>query len=260
MNKIERGSFPFYQFGHLSACPEIVHFVSSGTKSVGFSEATDPGQIRENRLALAKAVGFRPECWVTAHQVHADHVAVVTQEDAGRGALDKASRLPDTDALVTNRKQVCLMVFSADCVPVLMYDPVKKAIAAVHAGWRGTAARIVVRAIEVMQQKFGCLPADLKVGIGPSIGKCCFEVNREVACIFRDLFPASASVVSLGKNPGKYQVDLWEANKQELIGAGVKPENIEVAAMCSVCHPEHFFSYRREGKAAGRFGAGIMLC
>lgn len=256
----KEGNFPFYRFRHFSECPGLVHFVSSGEKNIGFSGETDSRLIRENRLALADAVGFPPESWVTAHQVHSANVTVVTGKEAGRGSMDKESRLPDTDALITNEPGVCLMVLSADCVPVLLYDPVRKVVAAVHAGWRGTVAQIVVRTVTAMVEQFGCYPADIRAGIGPSIGKCCFEVGEEVATHFRGLFPGNERIVSVGEKAGKYQVDLWEANRQELLGAGLMAGHIEVAGMCSVCHPEHFFSYRRDGKSAGRFGAGIMLC
>lgn len=253
----KNGEFPFYRFHNLSVFPEIKHFVSSGTKTIGFSEEVESGAIRRNRLSLAKAVGFGADGLVTARQVHSARVRVVTAEDAGRGGLDGESRLPDTDALVTADAGVCLMVLSADCVPILLYDPVKRVVGAVHAGWRGTAAQIVVAAVEVMREQFGCSPGDMFAGIGPSIGKCCFEVGEEVADCFRRLFPEA--VVFAGKRPDKFQVDLWEANRRELMEAGLKPEHIEVAGMCTVCHPERFFSYRRDGKAAGRFGAGIVL-
>ena len=249
--------FPFYRFQNLLACPEIKHFVSSGVKSIGFTKEMDSGAIRKNRLCLARAVGFEANCLVTARQVHSDRVCVVTACEAGRGGLDRESRLPDTDAMVTADAGVCLMVLSADCVPILLYDPVKRVVGAVHAGWRGSAAQIVVATVEVMREQFGCSPGDLLAGIGPSIGRCCFEVGEEVAVCFRRLFPEA--VVFAGKHPGKFQVDLWEANRRELMEAGLKPEHIEVAGMCTVCHPGRFFSYRRDGQAAGRVGAGIGL-
>ena len=151
------------------------------------------------------------------------------------------------------------MVLSADCVPVLLFEPEKRVVAAVHAGWRGTAAEIVGVTVRVMQEHFGCDLQRVVAAIGPSIGKCCFEVGEEVARVFQQLFPGNQAIVGLGKQPGKYQVDLWEANRKELLACGVKNENIEVAGMCSVCHPDLFFSYRREGEKAGRFGAGIGM-
>ena len=232
MEKLLSGDFPFYRFRNLSAYPELMHFVSSGVKNIGFSDRENPEIIQHNRRSL---------------------------EEAGRGALDRESRIPATDALVTNQPGICLMVLSADCVPVLLFEPEKRVIAAVHAGWRGTAAEIVGVTVRVMQEHFGCDPQRVVAAIGPSIGKCCFEVGEEVARVFQQLFPGNQAIVGLGKQPGKYQVDLWEANRKELLACGVKNENIEVAGMCSVCHPDLFFSYRREGEKAGRFGAGIGM-
>lgn len=259
MDKIETKEFAFYRFRQLAGHAEVVHFVSSGMRNIGFSEGGNAGQIRQNRLLLARAVGIDPERWVTGHQIHSDRIAVVTGEDAGRGGLDRISRLPDTDGLVTDRRGICLMVLSADCVPVLLYDPWKKVIAAVHAGWRGTAAHIAAKAVTVMKDRFGCLPERILAGIGPSIGPCCFEVDEKVAGVFRELFSSERDIVVPGQREGKFQVDLWEANRMELIETGVKNSNIELAGMCSVCHSDRFFSYRRDGIEAGRFGAGICL-
>ena len=260
MDKVKNRDFCYYRFGHLSAFPGLKHFVSSGERSIGFSEGIAPELICHNRELLAKAVGFDPYRWVTGHQVHSDHIAVVTETDAGKGGLDRESRLPDTDALVTNREGICLMVLSADCVPVLLYDPEKRVVAAVHAGWRGTVAGIAGKTVAVMKEKFGCFPGDIWAGIGPSIGQCCFEVGEEVAVVFRTLFSENGELVRSGKFPGKYRVDLWEANRRGLLEAGLQDNRIEVAGMCTVCHPGRFFSYRRESKQAGRFGAGIVLC
>lgn len=259
MEKQLSEDFPFYRFRRLSAYSELVHFVSSGVKNIGFSDWENPEIIQRNRKSLAKAVGFEIGGMITAQQVHSATVRIVTAEEAGRGALDRESRIPATDALVTNQPGICLMVLSADCVPVLLFEPEKRVIAAVHAGWKGTAANIVVKTVQVMQENFGCDPQQLVAAIGPSIGKCCFEVGEEVGQVFQRLFPGDQTIVDIGKRPGKYQVDLWETNRKELLACGMKNENIEVADMCSVCHPDRFFSYRREGEKAGRFGAGIGL-
>lgn len=259
MTRVEYGDFPFYQFQNLMSSTGVLHFVSSGAKNIGFSDDSPSQIIAGNRRSLAGCVGFDPGCWVSGHQVHSANVAVVASADSGRGALDKESRLPDTDALVTAEENVCLMVLSADCVPVLLYDPECRVVAAIHAGWKGTAADIAGETVKVMRETFGCRPEVILAGIGPSIGRCCFEVGEEVAGVFRGLFPPSAEIVRAGKKSGKHQVDLWEANRLDLLGAGLKTQHIEVAGMCTVCHPDHFFSYRRDGKQAGRFGAGIAL-
>ena len=259
MEKQRIKDFPFYCFKHLSRFERIKHFVSSEVGNIGFSASEADETVRLNRCRLAEAVGFDVHHLITAQQVHSATVKVVTEQDAGRGALEKESRIPMCDALVTNRRGICLMVLSADCVPVLLYDPERQVIAAVHAGWRGTVTGIVRKTVAVMAERFACRSADLLAGIAPSIGPCCFEVGEEVARVFGEMFPADPEIVRQGKCMGKFQVDLWEANRRELLESGVRDEQIEIAGMCTVCRPEHFFSYRRDGELAGRFGAGIML-
>lgn len=259
MKLVENTSFPYYTFSRLAEQKDLLHFVSLGKKNIGFSDEVPVDVICKNRRELADAVGFDIRDLVTAQQVHSTKVTLVTEEEAGRGALDKESRVPATDALVTNCPHLCLMVLSADCVPVLLYDPHQRVIAAVHAGWRGTAAKIVARTVRTMGEQFGCCPKDIYAGIGPSIGPCCFEVGCEVADIFRESFADVPGIIVPGKSPDKWMVDLWQANRAELLRIGLEPDKIEVAGWCSVCSAEHFFSYRREGKMAGRFGAGIMI-
>ncbi len=256
LQNVGNSLFGYYRFEHLAKKKELIHFVSSGEHSIGFSERQAEMTICENRKLLAQAVGFDVNDLVTGHQVHGSHVAVVTKGDAGKGALDAASRIPDTDALVTDCEGICLMVLSADCVPVLFYDPNHHVIAAAHAGWRGTAANIVGKVVKMMEQYWGSDPRDILAAISPSIGPCCFEVDEEVAKVFRYSFP---DMVHAGVREGKYQVNLWGVNRSELLNAGLADSNIEVAEVCSVCSGKSFFSYRREGKAAGRFGAGICL-
>lgn len=259
MRLIENKSFPYYTFGQFAGLKDLTHFITAGKKNIGYSDEVPVGVITRNRQELAKAVGFEIGNLVTAHQVHSTNVAVVTGKDAGRGALDRESRLPETDALVTDCTNLCLMVLSADCIPVLLFEPQKQVIAAIHAGWRGTAGEIVAKTVQVMQERFGCAPDRIYAGIGPSIGPCCFEVGCEVADIFRESFPDQPEMVTQGKKADRWMVDLWQANRTALLKSGLHADRIEVAGWCSVCGPQNFFSYRREGKMAGRFGAGIMM-
>lgn len=256
MRKIDRGTFPFYRFEHLAACPEITHFVSSGMKDISFLGNEEPGRVVANRRDLAMNIGFDLDRLVVGNQVHGSEVTVVTGKDAGRGACDNESRLPDTDALVTNEANICLMILTADCVPVLLFDPKRRAIAAVHAGWRGTDAGIVGKTVRLLQECYGSDPRDILAGIGPAIGKCCFEVGEEVANVFRDRY---MDQVENGKQSGKFQVDLKGINYLQLLEAGVEAGNIERSDICTVCRSHDFFSFRHMGVAAGRFGTGILL-
>lgn len=259
MKKTDNGIFPFYTFENLSAYPKLLHFVSSGAMDIGYPDGIASGNMLYARQKLGEVVGFDAKVMTLGHQVHSCHVVCVRQEDCGRGGRDRESRIPDTDALVTNLPGICLTVLSADCVPILLFDPEKEVIAAVHAGWRGTVAGIAAETVRTMQKEYGCRPETIRAGIGPSIGKCCFEVGKDVAERFLEAFRNTSSVVTTAEREEKYYVDLWEANRLFLISAGLSAGNIELALLCTRCHPGEFFSYRYNGNDAGRFGAGIML-
>jgi purine-nucleoside/S-methyl-5'-thioadenosine phosphorylase / adenosine deaminase len=142
------------------------------------------------------------------------------------------------DALLENTPGAAVAVRTADCIPILVVDEQNHAVAAVHAGWRGTAAQIVRRAIESMGEHFGTRPAGLHAAIGPGIGKCCYEVGPEVAAQFG--------------GQGRMHLDLTEANREQLLAAGVTPQRIYASNLCTMCQAEEFHSYRRDREAAGR--------
>jgi polyphenol oxidase len=147
---------------------------------------------------------------------------------------------------------------SADCVPLLLYDPVGGAVAAIHAGWRGTVSKIVSRTVEAMRENFGTNPADLVAGIGPSICPEVYEVGEEVILAAEQAFGSVTELVQPTK-PGKGLFNLWEANRMQLLSAGIRAENIELAGMCTYQGSDQFFSARKSGNRAGRFAAGILL-
>ena len=254
MNKNGSAFFPYYQFGLLSEEKGLLHFVSSGENGERSDLSFANPDALKNRQLLAKAVGFEMGQLTLGEQTHSTHVTVVRAEERGRGGCDNLSRFPDTDALVTAEKGICLMVLTADCVPVLLYDPVCRVIAAVHAGWKGTVGKIVVRTLEVMRKEWGCRPENILAAIGPSIGKCCFEVGDEVAARFMEQgFPGVVS-----QNGDSLHVDLWKANEIQLLSEGIREFHIESAHVCTRCHAHTFFSYRG-GDSLARFGTGIML-
>jgi hypothetical protein len=163
------------------------------------------------------------------------------------------------DALATATAGLALAVKTADCFPILIADPVTRAIAAVHAGWRGTLARIVCGTIQAMKERFGCGPSDLRVAIGPGIRRCCFEVGAEVAALFEKEFQDANLVVPAPARPGKYFLDLSRALDVQLELAGVRMENRHDLGACTCCRTDTFFSHRAEGLAAGRMMAVIGL-
>ena len=214
--------------------------------NLGTHRGDRPRNVLENHRRLAAAVGYDVRRLVCARQVHGDTVRIVTEADAGQGLFYPA---PEADALVTAAPGLALMVFSADCTPILLWDPVTGAAGAVHAGWRGTALGIVKKAVETMAAAFGCRPGDLRAAIGPCIDRCCFETRGDVpAAMERALGPAAAVAVDDGGD-GTYHVDLKDLNALWLERAGV--DWIETAPWCTACDTAAFWSHRRMGEARG---------
>lgn len=209
----------------------------------------DPEAVDRNRTAVLRALEFDPAHHVEGAQVHGAQVEVV-------GAADADRTIADTDGLVTADTQVVLAVHAADCVPLLLADPRRRVVAALHAGWRGTAAGIGLRAVRVMTEHFNSRPADLLAAIGPSIGPCHYEVD---APVIEQLQPWRWWKEVVTPNPrGRWQLDLRAANRRQLLDAGVPGANIEILDMCTYDRPDLFFSYRRDG-ITGRMGALIAL-
>ncbi|MGE5675337.1 MAG: peptidoglycan editing factor PgeF [Mycobacterium leprae] len=172
-----------------------------------------------------------------------------------RTGPDEVALVPDCDALITDQRRLALIVTAADCVPVFLYDPVRRCIGVAHAGWRGTVAGIAGRTVAAMAQQYGSRPQDIVAAVGPSIGPCCYEVGEQVAEPVRGFYGAKAAQLLKPHGPGKYLLDLWEANRQDLLQAGVG--RITVADSCTACLPDRLFSHRAEAGKAGR-GAAVM--
>lgn len=219
----------------------------------------NPEKVIANRKAYGDALTLSSDDFVTAKQVHGVNVLCVDRAYAGRGAFAYEDAIDDTDALITNIPGLPLMMFFADCVPVLIVDPVKKAIGISHAGWKGTVHKIAQKTIFAMQEKFGTVSRDCLVGIGPSIGSCCYEVGDEVAKQFATAFPAHKQQILLEQKSEKWKLDLWESNRIQLEEIGVEPKNIEIAAACTACNSQVFFSYRADHGKTGRIAATICL-
>lgn len=224
--------------------------------NLGFHTGDSPEAVRENLQRFCHALGIDPQCLVIGQQVHEDKIKVVTSRDAGDGSAKFA--ISATDALITQDIDVALLAFFADCVPILIYDPVKRAIGVVHAGWRGTVLQIGAKTVKAMEREFGTNPADCLIGIGPSIGACCYEVDSTVIDIVKQTFPYWQDLLE-EKDSKHANLDLWAANRQSLIDAGVEAEHISVSGMCTKCNQELLFSFRGEGGVTGRLAALIKL-
>ena len=162
------------------------------------------------------------------------------------------------DALITNEAALPLTVFSADCGTVLLYDPVRQAVGAAHAGWRGCAAGIVEKTVQAMEDAYGSRPADLLAALGPCIGRCCFETDGDVPAAMRDALGADAEP-HMERRGAKFHVDLAGLNRQWLLRAGLAPEHIEVSGVCTACRPDLFWSHRKMGDQRGVQAAVIAL-
>jgi len=256
-NNIWYGAFPtLEQAGFVHGCSCRLHGESDivdGTLNLALHVGDDVAKVLCNRKAFAEAVGVDASRFTTCQQVHGSKVVRVTEELIGSGAFDFANTIADTDALITNIPDVPLMLFYADCVPVLLADVATGAIGLAHAGWRGTVAHIARKTVCAMQEAFGTNPNDVLAAIGPSIGACCYEVDdfvRDQASGYEEFFSA--------KGEGKYQLDLWGMNAKQLLEAGVSVENIMVAGVCTNDNKELFCSYRAEQGKTGRMG--VCLC
>ncbi|MFZ5592146.1 MAG: peptidoglycan editing factor PgeF, partial [Bacillota bacterium] len=177
----------------------------------------------------------------------------------GAGARQYAGALPDTDALVTGRPGLVLASFYADCVPVFLLDPQRRAAGLAHAGWQGTRRKIAARAVQVMQSALGCRPQDILAVIGPSIGPCCYTVGADVYQHFVAAFPRHIDALARPAGPHKWHLDLWQSNRLVLLEAGLAEGNIYTARLCTSCREDLFFSYRRQGGRCGRMAALMRL-
>ncbi len=263
MIKKEQNGLIYFQFDHLAQEKRISHFISTRKNNNGAEQnlslynTKNLEQIIDNRRKLAKSVNVLYERFVFQQQVHSNNVRILAKEDVGRGTFNYFDGILDNDAMITNESGICLNVMAGDCVPLLFYDPVKNVIAVAHAGWRGTYKRIVQLTVEKMVNEFACVESDILVGIGPSISQKNYEVDDTVYSEFEKKFDNLSQIFTESNQKGKYNLDLWEANKHQLISAGLSKENIELANICTFDQNGLFFSARKGDK--GRFVAGIML-
>lgn len=209
--------------------------------------------VEENLRILGRALDFEPERLVMTMQIHSDIVRVVTDKDCN-GLCHR--NYPQCDALVTNTPGVALLVFTADCTPLLFHDPVTGAVGAAHAGWRGTAKAIGARVVEAMAENFGSKPEDIRAAIGPNVGLCHFETDADVPEAMMEAFGEEVKEF-IEKKGEKYHLDLKAINALVLRRAGVR--HIEISDACTMCEPDRFWSHRVTRGDRGSQGA-IIVC
>lgn len=260
--------FTIYQAPLLENQQGIVHGFSSRIGgyskapytglNLGLTTGDDIEAVKKNRVAYAAALGILPEQVVVGFQVHGTQIARVTAQDGGKGFLDTAAALPDTDGLVTAERGVALMTLYADCVPVLFYDAYQQVIAVCHCGWRGTVQRMAARTATVMIEEYGCKAEHILAAIGPSISQAQYEVDDTVLTQFTAAFSfADELIVPTDAHHGK--VDLWKANQLQLEEIGILPEHIDISGLCTYQHVDRFYSHRAEHGITGRNAALLML-
>jgi YfiH family protein len=251
----QKEDLTLYQFPLLQSVPGLVHgvFTRRGGESAGelrglnlsFSVGDQEGRVAENRKRVRDLLNL--PSLTALRQVHGTEAVIISN-----GLGQDTTGTPETetgDILLTDRPEIGLMIKQADCQAVMLYDPEHKALANMHCGWRGNVRGVISEGVKKMRAVYGTDPADLLAAVGPSLGPCCAEFIH-----YREELP---------KEAWKYQVrpfyfDLWEWSRDQLLAAGVKEENIEIAGICTSCHTDEFYSYRKE-KVTGRFGSVIGL-
>jgi polyphenol oxidase len=244
---------PFLQFPGLSRVTRLRHAVytrAGGSSRPPYESLNISSAVGDKADAVAINLrriqqAFGAPSLQEMNQVHGDHILMlnhVRDVNPGKGA-------PPADAMVTGLTGVALMVKQADCQAVILVDPVKKAVAVVHCGWRGNTANLPAKVIERMRSSLGCSPSEMKAAVGPSLGPCCAEFTSH-----KDLFPSHFRRFMVRKN----YFDLWEVTRMQLLEAGLQKDRIEIAGICTRCRTDLFFSYRGEG-TTGRFATLVML-
>lgn len=252
------GELSYYQFMNLSAHNGLAHYVFTrkggishppfASLNLGHTVGDDELAVATNHRLVFQTANVSEKDVVTTHQVHSNHVVMV--------GPNHHRLYRETDALITNVPGLMLMLRFADCVPVMLYDPVQMAVGLTHSGRLGTLARIVHHTIDRMCEEYGSQPSQLLASVGPSIGPCCYQVGPEVVAHVRAGLPDAEGAL-VQQVDGTFHFDLWETIRRQLQARGV--QQIEVAALCTACHVDQFFSHRAERGQTGRFAALIGL-
>lgn len=213
--------------------------------NMGLHVGDDPLNVIKNRQLFLEKNALTLDTLITANQVHSDTIRIVTAQECAKGARDHSTAIPSCDALITNEPHVTLGIVTADCVPVLLYDPVAGVIAAIHAGWKGTASNITQKTLQKMVDTWGCNPQNIHAFIAPAIGVCCYEVGDDTA-------------LQCGC-AGASHLDLKKINYDQLLSMNVSQDNITLSPLCTSCHNDDYFSYRADQGQTGRIMAVISL-
>ncbi len=296
MIELHYGDVRYLQFQHYHPYPELIHGIFTrlgGYSSSPYQSLNTLGSLKGgdhlphvigNRQLVLRALALEGTPCITLWNVHGADVAVFERHEPWRTDWARlsyfeqhwtAEYIRKGDALITRERGVALALSFADCTPITFYDPVQQAIGIAHGGWRGTARGVVLATLDAMQEQFGCLAQDVRVGIGPAIGPCCYEVSEQVRQLFIGLaqfeeMPTTSRYRGLVRESAIFttvqlpdrlslRLDLWQTTRNQLLFAGIMPEHIEQAALCTSCHKDRFFSHRAEQGKTGRFPTLLAL-
>lgn len=261
MQRISDRGLVFYRFENWPEHNGCVHGVFTrlggvsvapwASLNVGRTVGDDPAAVAHNKRLMTAALDLPPASTCTVWQVHGADTLVITEPPPPQEWLARA------DGMVTDCPGVALEMRFADCTPILLYDPVRRVIGMAHAGWRGTLAGAGPSAVRAMVEAFGCRPADILAGIGPSIGPGRYQVGEEVVAAVRQSFGSIDGLVRRSEDGTAY-LDLWVANRQALQAVGIT--QVELAGICTAERTDEFYSHRAENGRTGRFGVVIALC
>lgn len=264
----ENKGVPYLTYNRLSDIDFIRHAFSTKHGGVStdewtsmnfaFSRGDNPENVLENYKIFSDAVGFDYNSLVTSSQDHHTYVRPVTKNECGIGIWREKDML-SVDALITNEPNVTLVTHYADCTPLFFVDTVGKAIGLAHAGWRGTVGKIGEEVIKKMTALYGTNPSNVVVAIGPAISKCCYEVDKDCAENFYNLKDLDNSKFIFPKEDGKYMIDLLETNRQIVMRAGVKKENIVLSDLCTKCNSDLLWSHRATNGHRGTMCAFMCI-
>lgn len=230
-----------------------------GTMNLSFTRGDDPEAVMTNYRRLMEAMEMDYRNIVTSDQTHTTNVRLVTGKDRGSGIL-RPRAYQNVDGMITREPNVILATSYADCVPLYFLDPVQRAVGLSHSGWKGTAGKIGSVTVEAMKKEFGSRPEDILAAIGPSICQDCYEVSQDVIEEFKKSFRTEQyPVLFYQKENGKYQLNLWEANRLILEEAGILPDHISMPNLCTCCNPQFLFSHRASQGKRGNLGAFLEL-
>lgn len=268
MKLINPDTVPYLSYNSLSEIKFIKHGFSTrlggvsegvfSSMNLAFNRGDNPDNVVENYRRICSSIGVDFESLTASSQDHHTFVRRVGKSERGIG-ITRPKDMQSVDALVTNEKNVTLVTYYADCTPLFFVDPVKKAIALAHAGWRGTVGRIGEKVVRKMNEEFSTDPGDLICCIGPAISKCCYEVDKGCADEFYALRDLDTSKFIFPKENNKYMLDLLETNRQILLKAGVRDENITVSDLCTRCNNELLWSHRVLGVDRGALCAFLSI-